>query len=156
MTHDGEPERPFIFGPFLFDPQRGLLSHADGPLTLGSRAREILLLLLTRAGETVPKRELLSHVWSGTLVQEGTLRVHIAALRKALRDGENGGPRYVENVTGLGYRFVAHVSRVGADSATAPRTAAQIRIPCRRYSHRRAGASSWQPQPSSRHQRSGG
>lgn len=44
MTHDGEPECPFTFGPFLFDPQRGLLSHADGPLTLGSRVREILLL----------------------------------------------------------------------------------------------------------------
>ena len=55
-------------------------------------------------------------MWPGTLAEEGTLRVHIAALRKALRDGEDGGPRYVENVTGLGYRFIAPVSRVSSDA----------------------------------------
>jgi DNA-binding winged helix-turn-helix (wHTH) protein/DNA-binding MarR family transcriptional regulator len=80
-------------------------------LRLGSRAREILVALVERAGEVVKKRELMERVWPDTIVEEGALRVHIAALRKALGEGETG-MRYVENVTGRGYRFVAPVMRV--------------------------------------------
>jgi len=81
------------------------------PLRLGSRAREILVALVERAGEVVEKRELLRRVWPGMVVEEGTLRVHINTLRKALREGE-AGAHYVESVTGRGYRFVAPVMPV--------------------------------------------
>lgn len=114
MKDDGQVKLAFAFGPFHFEPHQRVLMRKDKPLPLGSRAREILLVLLENAGDTVPKRDLISHVWSGTVVEEGTLRVHIAALRKVLGDGEDG-PRYVENVTGLGYRFIAPVSRVKRD-----------------------------------------
>jgi DNA-binding winged helix-turn-helix (wHTH) protein len=66
--------------------------------------------LVEHAGEIVKKRELMAKVWPDTIVEDGTLRVHIAALRKALRDGQEG-MRYVENVTGHGYRFVAPLRR---------------------------------------------
>jgi predicted ATPase/DNA-binding winged helix-turn-helix (wHTH) protein len=99
------------FGPFRLYPEQRVLSRADVPLRLGSRAREILLLLVERAGEIVTKSELIARVWPNTIVEEGTLRVHIAALRKALGDGQ-AGMRYVENVTGHGYRFVAPLTRV--------------------------------------------
>jgi DNA-binding winged helix-turn-helix (wHTH) protein len=58
------------------------------------------------AGRLVRKADLIKRVWPDTVVEEGTLRVHIAALRKALDDGKGGIP-YIENVTGHGYRFVA-------------------------------------------------
>jgi DNA-binding Lrp family transcriptional regulator len=45
------------------------------------------------------------------VVEEGTLRVHMTAIRRALREGE-AGARYVESVTGRGYRFVAPVVQV--------------------------------------------
>jgi DNA-binding winged helix-turn-helix (wHTH) protein len=97
-----------VFGPFRFFPLQRIILRAGAPLRLGSRAREILVVLVERAGAVVNKRELIARVWPDTIVEEGTLRVHIAALRRAL--GEGGW--YVENVTGRGYRFVAPVMHV--------------------------------------------
>src|SRR3981081_3868532 len=84
------------FGPFRLYPEQRMLLRANAPLQLGSRAREILLALVERAGEIVKKNELIARVWPDTIVEEGTLRVHIAALRKALGDGQ-AGMRHVEN-----------------------------------------------------------
>jgi predicted ATPase/DNA-binding winged helix-turn-helix (wHTH) protein len=94
------------FGPFRLLPQPRMLLKGSAPVRLGSRAREILFFLVEQAGRIVKKTELIKRVWPDTVVEEGTLRVHIAALRKALDDGK-GGMRYIENVTGHGYRFVA-------------------------------------------------
>jgi len=112
MTEDLQTCSPLelTFGPFRLLPQQRMLLRADTPLRLGSRAREILFALVERAGEIVRKTELVARVWPNTFVEEGTLRVHVAALRKALGDGQ-AGMRYVENVTGHGYRFVAPVTR---------------------------------------------
>src|SRR5260370_28472442 len=98
------------FGPFRLLPQQRLLLRADTPLRLGSRAREILLALVERAGEIVNKTDLVARVWPDTIVEQGTLRVHIAVLRTVLGDGR-AGMRYVENVTGHGYRLIAPVTR---------------------------------------------
>jgi DNA-binding winged helix-turn-helix (wHTH) protein len=105
------------FGPFRLDRQQRVIFRAHAPLRLGSRAREILLILVERAGEVVKKSELMARVWPDTIVEEGTLRVHIAALRKALGDGQSG-VRYVENVTGHGYRFIAPLTRVDETRAS--------------------------------------
>jgi hypothetical protein len=78
--------------------------RAGSPLRVGSRAREVLLTLLESAGTIVKKRTLFARVWPDTLVEEGTLRVHVAKLRRILGDGRNG-PQYIENVNGIGYRF---------------------------------------------------
>ena len=78
------------FGPFCLYPDARMLLRSDKPVQLGSRAREMLLLLVERAGEVVNKRELMARVWPDTIVEEGTLRVHIASLRKALGDGLGG------------------------------------------------------------------
>jgi DNA-binding winged helix-turn-helix (wHTH) protein len=78
------------FGPFRLYPDQRRLLRTDVPLQLGSRAWEILLLLVERAGEIVKKSELMARVWPDTIVEEGCLRVHIAALRKALGDGQAG------------------------------------------------------------------
>jgi predicted ATPase/DNA-binding winged helix-turn-helix (wHTH) protein len=103
--------RQIAFGPFRLYPEQRVLLRADTPLRLGSRAREILFLLVERAGEIVKKSELMARVWPNTIVEEGRLRVNIARLRKALGDGQ-AGMRYVENVTGHGYRFLAPLTRL--------------------------------------------
>ena len=74
----------FTFGSFRLDPAERLLLKEGKPLRLGSRALEILVILVERAGETVLKDQLLRRVWPDTIVDEGALRVHLAALRKAL------------------------------------------------------------------------
>ncbi|MBB4397980.1 winged helix-turn-helix domain-containing protein [Bradyrhizobium sp. ERR14] len=96
------------FGPFSL---RSRLLEKDGvPVKLGSRAMDILRLLVSRAGEVVPKNEILSYAWSGLSVEEISLRVHVAELRKVLGDGKDG-VRYIANIPSRGYCFVAPVQR---------------------------------------------
>ena len=96
----------FSFGPFRLIPSEQLLLEGETPVRLGSRALDILVALVERAGEVVTKEELVRRVWPNTFVEEGNLRVHIAALRKVLHDGQAGN-RYIANIPGRGYRFIA-------------------------------------------------
>jgi DNA-binding winged helix-turn-helix (wHTH) protein len=97
------------FGSFSLIPARQLLLEAGRPVSVGSRAIELLHVLIERQGEVVSKEELIARVWPNTFVDHGSLRVHIAALRRALGEGRNGN-RYIANESGRGYRFVAPVS----------------------------------------------
>jgi DNA-binding winged helix-turn-helix (wHTH) protein len=98
------------FGPFHLLPSQRLLLKANQPLRLGSRAFDILVALVERAGEVISKSELMARIWPNTFVEEGNLKVQVAALRRALADGE-ARSRYIANVTGRGYCFVAPVVR---------------------------------------------
>jgi len=106
------------FGPFRLFMAERLLEKAGEPLELGNRALDILITLVERAGEVVTRKELISRVWPDVIVEEANLRVHIAGLRKALGNGSDGA-RYVTNVTGRGYCFVAPVTR-SASQRSAP------------------------------------
>lgn len=97
------------FGSFEFYPARQLLLDAGKPVRIGSRACAILSALLEKQGQLVGKQELIEWVWPNTFVEEGNLRVHMATLRRALGDGQ-GGRRYISNIPGRGYSFVAPVS----------------------------------------------
>lgn len=110
----GAHERTIVFGPFRLIPAQQLLLRDGTPVTLGGRALDILLALAGRAGEVVTKAELMSAVWPGTFVDESNIRVHITGLRKAMRDGQDG-TRYIVNVPGRGYSFVAATRVVGED-----------------------------------------
>ena len=103
------------FGPFSLFAAERLLKKADEPIPLGGRALDILIALAERAGEVVTHKELISTVWPDVTVEEANLRFQMAALRKALGDGRDGA-RYVSNVAGRGYCFVASITR----SAAAP------------------------------------
>ena len=105
-----DDEGAVSFGPFRLFPGERLLERDGIALHLGGRALDILILLVERAGEVVSKRELVARVWADVTVDEGSLRFHVAALRKALGDGQSGA-RYVTNVPGRGYCLVAPVSR---------------------------------------------
>jgi predicted ATPase/DNA-binding winged helix-turn-helix (wHTH) protein len=121
---DNFSARAHAFGAFRLLPAQRLLMESDRPLRLGSRALEILVALVEGAGKTVKKSELIARVWPGIVVEEATLRVHIAAIRKVLGDGR-AGMRYVENVTGQGYRFIAPVTQV-EDESPSPAVSATI------------------------------
>jgi predicted ATPase/DNA-binding winged helix-turn-helix (wHTH) protein len=98
------------FGPFFFNDKTRLLEKDGVPVKLGSRALDLLRLLVSRAGEVISKNELLAHAWPGLAVDEISLRVHIAEIRKALGD-RKAGARYITNVPSRGYCFVAPVER---------------------------------------------
>jgi DNA-binding winged helix-turn-helix (wHTH) protein len=97
------------FGPFRLFPMQRLLTEAGTPVHLGSRAFDILVALLERPGELMSKEELMAKVWPNTFVAPTNIPVHILALRRALGDGLRGS-RYVVNIPGRGYSFVAAVT----------------------------------------------
>jgi DNA-binding winged helix-turn-helix (wHTH) protein/TolB-like protein len=123
--------RSVIFDEFRFIvPTRELLRIGnDGsstPIPVGSRAAEILYLLLLRHGELVSKNEIIDAVWSGTAIDENNLTVQISALRRALDDGRNGGS-CIQTVPGRGYRFNPRV--VEEDGSEPGRSIAGAPIP---------------------------
>src|SRR5260370_42214672 len=105
------------FGPFTLFVGGRMLKRDDEQIPLGGRALDVLIALTERAGELVSYRELISLAWPNVTVDEANLRVQIATLRKALSNGEDGA-RYISNVAGRGYCFVAPVSH-----STGPPTA---------------------------------
>jgi len=99
------------FGPFSLDPRRRLLLKDGAPIVVGARTLDTLIALVARPNKAISKRELMAVIWPDVTVEEGSLRVQIAALRKVLGDGK-GGARYITTLAGRGYCFVAPISRV--------------------------------------------
>lgn len=105
-TPDNTPERTFLFGPFRLSTAKRVLFEGDRVVRLGSKAIEILIALIERAGELVSKRELVEIAWPDTFVVEANLTVQVAALRRALGE-DDAANQYIVNSPGRGYRFVA-------------------------------------------------
>ena len=130
MTRDwsnpGAAEATFEFGRF-----RVLLRHrqlvADGvPVELGTRALDLLLVLLEAHGSLVTKGQLMSRVWPDIVVSEANLKVQIAALRRALGDDRD----LIRTEFGRSYRFTAAVRSIvawGARQRPMRRGAGQVK-----------------------------
>ena len=135
-------QEALTFGRFRLLPAARILYCGDQRLKVGSRALEILLALVERAGDLVSKQELAARVWPGLHVDDGALRVHVSALRKVLGDNP-AAPQYIFNVAGQGYRFVAPTTMRTAheqstpDDATAAVSRAAVRTMGREVAIRR-------------------
>ena len=101
------------FGPFILFSSERLLTKGGAPVELGARALDVLVALTSAPNEVVSKKDMMSRVWPGVTVEEGSLRFHIASLRRVLGDGKDGA-RFITTLPGRGYCFVALVSQ--ADS----------------------------------------
>jgi predicted ATPase/DNA-binding winged helix-turn-helix (wHTH) protein len=101
------------FGPFRLSVTERVLEKEGVRVRLGSRALDILIALVERPAEVVTKKQLFARVWPDLVVDEGNLRYHVSALRKALGEGVSG-TRYVTNVSGRGYCFVVPISRAAS------------------------------------------
>ncbi|HET7735331.1 MAG TPA: response regulator transcription factor [Nocardioidaceae bacterium] len=98
---------PLVVGDLVVDPRRRTACLEDRPLELARKEFDLLLALITRAGEVVTKHELLTEVWQ--LPYGGadrTVDVHLSWLRRKL--GETAAePRYLHTVRGVGVRLTA-------------------------------------------------
>lgn len=108
-----DEESGISFGPFRLLPKARLLERDGVPVHIGGRALDILIFLTERPGAVVSKRDLVERVWADVNVDEGSLRLQVSALRKALGDGAEGA-RYVVNVPGRGYCFAASAKPSGS------------------------------------------
>jgi predicted ATPase/DNA-binding winged helix-turn-helix (wHTH) protein len=113
------PERDEIveFGPFRLHVAGRLLQRNGVAVKLGSRSLDLLIALVERPGDVLSRRELIARAWSGLIVDEANLRVNIASLRKCLGEGKDGA-RYIVNLPGRGYSFVAPVTRARIESSS--------------------------------------
>jgi TolB-like protein/DNA-binding winged helix-turn-helix (wHTH) protein len=113
------PSEIFLFEDFRLDRRGGGLFRCDAadtlePVAIGSRALDILGVLIARAGEVVPKQEIVAAVWPSTMVDDSNLTVQISALRAVLDRGRANGS-CIQTVPGRGYRFAARVTRCGTN-----------------------------------------
>jgi DNA-binding winged helix-turn-helix (wHTH) protein len=111
IDRESDPsELEISFGPFRLLRARRLLLKDNEPVAVSGRAFDLLIALVERPGEIVSKSELIAKVWPQIFVDESNLKVRIAALRRALADGQ-AGDRYISTIVGRGYCFVAPVTR---------------------------------------------
>jgi adenylate cyclase len=99
----------FQFGRFRFcSGSDGLLRQDTTgvwrPVSIGSRARAVLGVLIEQRGNLVLKDQIMRSVWPETSVEEHNLTVQISALRRLL-DGDHPSESCIQTVTGRGYRF---------------------------------------------------
>jgi predicted ATPase/DNA-binding winged helix-turn-helix (wHTH) protein len=104
------------FGRFQVLPHRREFFAEGVRVPLGSRAFDVLMVLIEAGGELVTKDEILSRVWPGMVVEEHSLQFHISALRKVL--GKDRG--FIKTISGRGYRFVADISAAGGEQQALP------------------------------------
>jgi TolB-like protein/Flp pilus assembly protein TadD len=103
--------RSYGFGRFVLHGRERLFLAAGEPIELGSRAFEILLMLVESAGDLVIKGDILDRAWSGIAVEENNLQVQVSTLRRVL-----GADRHwIVTITGQGYRFTAPVTALSHD-----------------------------------------
>ena len=108
------------FGPFRLYATERVLEKNGTALKIGSRALDILIVLLEHAPEVVGKRDLIRRVWGQLVVDDVSLRFQVTTLRKQLGDGGPPGG-YVKNIPGRGYCFAGAANWTGPEPT--PRTA---------------------------------
>jgi TolB-like protein len=99
------PAQRFLFGPFVLDCSRGMLSQGGSPMSVGNRALALLQALVAARGQVVTRSALMEAAWPGSIVEESNLTVQIAQLRKHLGEGDE----WIATVPRIGYRFLGEV-----------------------------------------------
>jgi len=111
-------DRIVAFGPFELRVGERRLLREGSAVDLGGRGMDLLIALAEAPGTVVDQRSLLDRAWPNMSVGEGSLRVAISGLRRALGEGEQGS-RYIASVSGRGYCLVAPVKQTADAPASA-------------------------------------
>jgi TolB-like protein/Tfp pilus assembly protein PilF len=113
----------FLFEGFRLD-WRGLFRRDESaglaPVEIGSRAIDVLRVLLERPGDLLSRDEIMAAAWPETVVEDNNLTIQISTLRRVL-DQDRAQGSCIQTVPGRGYRFIAPVTRVEPDARRAPR-----------------------------------
>ncbi len=104
-------ERAFRVGPWLVEPSLNRISRGDTQIQLELRLMDVLVSLAARAGEVVPRSEIVDAVWETEIISDNTLTHAITEIRNALGDDVRN-PTYIETIHRRGYRLIAPVTVV--------------------------------------------
>ena len=108
----------FLFEGFRLDRRGGGLFRRDErgvfvPMAIGSRALDLLSMLVERPGDLISRDAIIAAVWPSTVVADNNLNMQIATLRRVLDQSRAGGS-CIQTVAGRGYRFTGEVMSVAA------------------------------------------
>lgn len=111
----------YEFGAFRLDCDRFELSRAGQSLKLERKPMELLILLAARDGQLVSRAEIAQHLWGSEVFvdTEHGINTAVRKIRQALGDDPES-PRFVQTVTGKGYRFSAPLAPVTPNTPSAP------------------------------------
>ncbi len=107
------------FGAFTFDAGTRQLRRDGRELHLSPKAFDLLLLLLERRPAVVTKAEVLARIWPDTFVEDASLTVLVADIRRLLGDDPRS-PAFVRTVHGRGYAFSGAVRDLEAAAGEGP------------------------------------
>ncbi len=100
-----EAQAPLEFGDLVIDPTAHRAALAGDELALTQREFELLLFLARNPGRAYTRNELMDQVWRYSFYTDtSTVTVHVRRLRSKL-ESDPAGPRFIETVWGVGYRF---------------------------------------------------
>jgi TolB-like protein/Tfp pilus assembly protein PilF len=105
----------YLFGRFRLHRSGGALLSRDATgiwqlVEIGSRALDVLGVLVERHGELVPRDEIMRAVWPGQVIEDHNLSVQISAVRRVIDEGRTKSS-CIQTVSGRGYRFIASVTQ---------------------------------------------
>lgn len=112
------------FGAFTLDSETRLLRRDGRELHLSPKAFDLLALLLERRPAVVPKADVLARIWPDTFVEDASLTVLVADIRRSL-DDDPRAPAFVRTVHGRGYAFSGAVQDLAAGTGTPLRAQAR-------------------------------
>ena len=103
-----DPMPIYEFGPFQLDTRKHILSKAEQTVESNSKAVELLMVLVERAGSAVKTEDLSKQVWGSRYVGSNSIAQCVHHLREILDDDAKDS-KYIATVPRVGYRFVATV-----------------------------------------------
>jgi TolB-like protein/DNA-binding winged helix-turn-helix (wHTH) protein len=106
-------------GAWTADPALNLLQQGERSVRLEPRAMDVLMHLAASSGAVTSVEDLMSAVWKGVIVSDGSVYLAISQLRQALGDAPSG-VSYIETVPKRGYRLVVPVEPLAIASVTLP------------------------------------
>jgi Tol biopolymer transport system component/DNA-binding winged helix-turn-helix (wHTH) protein len=107
----------FEFGPFRLIPAESLLLRDGQPVPLSPKPFEVLQLLVENHGHLLDKDEMMKRLWPDSFVEEANLAKYVFTVREVL-GGERNGSKYIQTLPKRGYRFIAPVRVLEAESGT--------------------------------------
>jgi Tol biopolymer transport system component/DNA-binding winged helix-turn-helix (wHTH) protein len=107
------------FGEFLLDLKEKVLLRNGERLPINPKTFQLLVALIEDPGHLVEKERLMGTLWPDSFVEDANLAFTVSLLRKTLGD-DAAKPRFIETIPRRGYRFIAPVHNLGAESEFDP------------------------------------
>lgn len=117
MSVSARDQWVYVFGPFVLDPARRVLTRAGTPLSLSPKSFDLLFYLVENPDRVLDKDELFNAIWPDRVVEESNLSQTIFTLRKTLGVSA-GNESVIATSPGRGYRIAMPVRVVARDSQT--------------------------------------